>query len=112
MHLVADTRAKRNATNDVGPGNAGLGRGVFGWLMERLLLLCGGFRIGGVRVVVPRMLVLETLSIGPKKQLVLVRCEGEKYLIATGPETVHAMQRIESRDGERISVGPGFGERS
>lgn len=108
MHLVTSTSSKNYARlADASPY-----RRVCGWLMEWLVMLCGGLRIGGVRVVVPRMLVLETLSIGSKKQLMLVSCEGEKYLIATGPETVQAIQRVESRPGNRGMGAPEFGERS
>lgn len=112
MHLVASTSSKRNGIQDENIADSVYGRDIVGWLIEWLAVLCGGLRVGGVRGVVPRMLVLETLVIGPKKQLVLVSCEGEKYLIATGPETVQAIQRVESRPVQRSLDTPEFGERS
>jgi hypothetical protein len=42
--------------------------------------------------------VLETLAVGPKKQLLLVCCDGERYLVGTGPDTVQTIIRMESWD--------------
>jgi hypothetical protein len=41
-----------------------------------------------------RMRIVETLSVGPRKQLVLVSCGGEHFLVGTGPESVHTITRV------------------
>ena len=41
-----------------------------------------------------RLKVLETLTIGTKKQLVLVSCGTECFLVGTGPESVQTIVRV------------------
>lgn len=41
-----------------------------------------------------QMKVLETLSLGPQKQLLLVRCGEECFLVGTGTESVMVIQRV------------------
>ena len=112
MHLVTGTNDKGRSMLAQSEGMKWHERGVCGELVAWLLLLCSGFRIGGTRVGPPRMQVLEMMSIGPKKQLVLVSCDGETYLIGTGPESVQAIHRIDSRASARSVVAPELGERS
>lgn len=56
-----------------------------------------------------RMRIVETLSVGPRKQLVLVSCGGEHFLVGTGPESVHTITRvrpeIEARLPRPIATG-------
>jgi hypothetical protein len=112
MHLVesTDREVRRIARVTRTP----VQRGMFRGLIEAIVKLCGGAWAGGSGVAPRRMQVLETLSIGPKKQLLLVRCDGEKYLVATGPESVQTILRVEPR--ARVSglgtMAPESGERS
>jgi flagellar biogenesis protein FliO len=79
--------------------------------MEALVNLAGGAWVGAARVQPRRMKVLETLSMGPKRQLVLVCCDGEKYLVGTGPESVQTIVRIEPRASGLSVVPAEWGER-
>ena len=40
------------------------------------------------------MRVVETLALGGRKQLVLVSCAGERFLVGTGPEQVQTIVRV------------------
>jgi flagellar biogenesis protein FliO len=42
------------------------------------------------------MEVVETLALGAKKQLILVSCDGERFLVGTGPESVQTIVRVRS----------------
>ncbi len=56
-----------------------------------------------------RMRIVETLSVGPRKQLVLVSCGGEHFLVGTGPDSVQTITRvrpeIEARLPRPIATG-------
>ena len=112
MHLVTGTTDRGKSMQSQSAGMKRHERGVCSELVAWLLLLFSGIRMGGTRASARRMQVLETLSIGPRKQLVLVNCDGETYLIGTGPESVQAIQRIESRSIARAVVAPELGGRS
>ena len=87
MHLVA----KRELVN-------GMTERAPGGLLERTIRavvgLAGGEWSGSRRPSKRQMEVLETLTLGPKKQLLLVRCNEERYLVGTGAESVQTMVRI------------------
>lgn len=112
MHMVAGTNNKSKVLHNTSAGDTQRGSGVWGWLTGWLAQQCGGFGLGGAHVGGPQMEVLETLSVGPKKQLILLRCAGETYLIGTGAESVQAIQRIESPASDRNFVVPELGQRS
>jgi len=112
MHLAASTNNKSKALHLASKGDPQHQSGVWRWLVSWLAHRWGGIGMGSTRVGGPHMQVLETLSVGPRKQLILLRCAGETYLIGTGAESVQAIQRIESRPSDRSSVIPELGERS
>ena len=43
----------------------------------------------------PRMELLETLQLGGKRQLMLVLCDGQRYLVGAGGDSVHSIAEIE-----------------
>jgi len=66
-------------------------------LIGRVLSLAGG--VWGVSrgKSQKRMQVIETLSLGAKKQLVLVSCDGDRFLVGTGPDHVQTIVRLGSK---------------
>ena len=48
-------------------------------------------RVAGSR---KKLHLMETLSLGGRKQLILVNCAGEHYLIGTGPDSVSSMIHV------------------
>ena len=68
------------------------GSGLAGWL---LALVKGLKARQESRESGKQMKVLETLALGPKKQLLLVRCGEETFLIGTGAENVMAIERVD-----------------
>jgi len=38
-----------------------------------------------------RMFILESIVLGPKQRLVLLRCGNERFLVGTGPEGIHTI---------------------
>jgi flagellar biogenesis protein FliO len=67
---------------------AGQGGSLAGWLLQKLR---GGLtRTSAER----RMHVVETLSLGGKRQLVLVVCDGERFLVGIGAESVGSIRAL------------------
>jgi flagellar biogenesis protein FliO len=54
------------------------------------------------------MRIIETLALGTKKQLLLVSCDGERFLVGTGPDQVQAIVRLgpelETKDAAVVAV--------
>ena len=73
------------------------GDGLAGWLMASVKSLKAR-QVS--RESTRQMKVIETLALGPKKQLVLVRCGDECFLVGTGAESVTTIQRVSV--GERV----------
>jgi hypothetical protein len=114
MYLVESKKSKVEAR---GTGTANRARPQHGLLqrvIEGIVNLCGGAWAGGTGTSTRRLRVLETLAIGPKKQLLLVSCDGERYLVGTGPDSVQTITRVGSH--ANVSAGantaPELGGRS
>lgn len=45
---------------------------------------------------IKQMKLLETLSLGGKRQLMLVSCAGERFLVGGGSESIEAIVRVQS----------------
>ena len=68
-----------------------------GWLRRSVIFIvnaCGGEWAGVRRATKRHMRLIETLPLGAKKQLLLVACDGERFLIGTGPESVQSILRV------------------
>ncbi|MEG9435958.1 flagellar biosynthetic protein FliO [Edaphobacter sp. HDX4] len=74
----------RNAT-----GNKNQHDGLAGWLLQWWM----GRRSGKAKAV-RQMEVLETLPLDGRRQLVLVRCAGEQFLVGGGPDQVNTILRV------------------
>ena len=112
MYLVTSHGEKSKAAQSAHAGRSMHDDGAWHWLTALSGRLFGGLRIGSGRTGAPRMQILEMLPLGARKQLVLVRCDGETYLIGTGPESVQSIQRIEARVSGPGVTAPELGERS
>lgn len=97
MHLVADARSSC-PFDDSDSRQTTLP--VLGLLGKLVRLLTGGMgsRGNGPK----RMRIVETLSVGPKMQLVLVNFRGEHFLVGTGPEGVQTI--VPTRPERKSSV--------
>ena len=96
MHLVMrehpTAEAEHSSLSLVRSGKRGL---VFRW--AKLIATALGGRWSGRSTSSRCLQVVETLSLGPRKQLLLIRCDGAKYLVATGPDSVQTILRVDSR---------------
>jgi flagellar biogenesis protein FliO len=63
-------------------------RGLAGWVFD---LLRG---LGKRDAHVKQMELVETLALGGKRQLMLVSCGGERFLVGGGPESVETIVRV------------------
>ncbi len=88
--------------------------GIMPRLVSAIVSLCGGTWASRAGHAPRRLQVLETLPVGPMKQLLLISCDGERYLVATGPDSVQTIMRVEShaRAVEPAIVAAEFGVRS
>ena len=59
--------------------------GLAGWVMDRLLFA------KGARDRVSRLEMVETLSLGGRRQLILVKCDGESFLVGVGADSVQSI---------------------
>lgn len=70
---------------------------------------CGFASISGVRVE-RRMELVERLELGGKRQLMLVVCDGQRYLLAAGGDSIHSI--VEMSQGveqlRNFGNGPAF----
>jgi flagellar biogenesis protein FliO len=77
-------------------------KGLAGWVLGLLRALRGR------RVVQRKQLrLVETLALGGKRQLMLVTCAGESFLVGGGPESVETIVRVKaevSLDGAAASL--------
>jgi Flagellar biosynthesis protein, FliO len=83
MDLVTDEKIARKAPQST--------------LIGRVLSLAGGVWGASRGQSQKRMRIIEMLSLGAKKQLVLVSCDGECFLVGTGPEHVQTIVRLGSK---------------
>jgi flagellar biogenesis protein FliO len=87
-------------TNGVGEADAKEpGQGVAGAILERLQ---AGLRYGFAGITKPRgkrrMELVERLELGGRRQLMLVICDGQRYLVGAGGESVHAIAELRSSE--------------
>ena len=64
---------------------------IGGWLLD-LLRRVHSERQSGIK----QMHLLETLPLGGKRQLMLVSCAGERFLVGGGLDSVETMMRVQS----------------
>ncbi len=78
------------------PVNPATVNGLAGWITGALQ---GRVRIkwrgnaASVRVR-PQMELVETLSLGGKRQVMLIECQGERYLVGCGPDAVATIEKV------------------
>jgi hypothetical protein len=70
-------------------GASGRSRGLVWTLLERFGVLCRARSAA-------QLMLLETLSLGGRRQLFLIACGGEQYLVGAGAEGVGSMLRVGS----------------
>ncbi len=102
MHLVKRQETVPSEARQIG--------GVAGWVMEwaHALWLGARMRHEGKK----QMYVVETLAIGGRKQLVLVSCGGEHFLVGAGADSVETIVRVHASCAHDEAVpARGFGER-
>jgi flagellar biogenesis protein FliO len=52
-----------------------------------------------------QMQLLETLPLGGKRQVMLIACEGERYLVGCGPDAVATIVKVSS---QAVEMRPGI----
>lgn len=90
------------------PDTNAVANGVAGWVVGALQ---GRVRIkwrgtaASVRVR-SQMELVETLSLGGKRQVMLIECQGERYLVGCGPDAVATIEKLapESRPAAPATV--------
>jgi flagellar biogenesis protein FliO len=81
--------ANRILFGGAGSGSVGLAEWVLGFV-----------RKARARTAAPRqMLLLETLALGGRRQVQLIRCGDERFLIAGGTDCVNAIVRVDAGVG-------------
>ena len=78
------------------------------WLVQAAQLLWKWAGASRLRSGERQMEVVETLALGGRKQLLLVRCGGESFLVGTGADSVQSIIRVTpqttAKGAEEISV--------
>ena len=88
MYLVAKQERMLASKTERGP--KAHTAGLAGWLLEAL----ASWRGSAARPAARKLKVVETLPLGAKRQLLLVSCGGERFLVGTGPECVQTIVRV------------------
>jgi Flagellar biosynthesis protein, FliO len=96
---------------DVEPGS-GLAGSLLGWL--RSAGAAALRRSAGVRRAraTRRMELVETLHLGGRRQLLLVACEGRRYLVGAGGDSVQSIAELREDAGVGAGVGVSRGVRA
>jgi len=106
MHLVANTRTEFEFRPEMSrPSAARANGGLLGWLLDVVGLLKSGGWFATRKAVPKQMRILETLAVGAKKQLLLVSCSGERFLVGTGPDAVQTIIWMGSELGASSATG-------
>ena len=82
------------------PQVGGLAAWIVGALQGRVRLNWRGSSANRMQ----QMQLLESLPLGGKRQMMLVACEGERYLVGCGPESVTSIVRVSSTAPESRPV--------
>ena len=81
------------------PGKAWEMQGVIGWVFARL----SGWQSERVAQR-KQMQLVETLSLGGKRQLMLVTCGGEHFLVGGGLESVETIVRVRAEISPEVTA--------
>jgi flagellar biogenesis protein FliO len=73
-------------------------QGLAGWVFD---LLRG---LGKRDAHVKQMELIETLALGGKRQLMLVSCGGEQFLVGGGPESVETIVRVSAEVSQELEA--------
>jgi flagellar biogenesis protein FliO len=78
---------------------AGTGAGQLGGLAGLVLRGCGWWKARGLaerrRLAKKQLFLLETMVLGPKQRVVLMRCGHERFLVGMGAEGVTSVVRVD-----------------
>jgi flagellar biogenesis protein FliO len=91
LQYSEETRADKTAPPEV--------QGLAGWVLG-LLRSCAGKREAQGK----QMRLIETLALGGKRQLMLVSCAGEKFLVGGGVESVETIVRVNAEGSREIEA--------
>lgn len=80
--------------------------GLVGALVALIHRLRDRYLAGSVRRVPKQMCVIETLAIGPRKQLVLVSCGAERFLVGTGQDNVQNIVQVRAESAPVAAAKP------
>jgi flagellar biogenesis protein FliO len=69
-------------------------QGMAGWIFDAVHMLMKRGWTDGRRRRLPQLRVVETLQLGSRRQLLLISCRGERFLVGTGAETVQTIVRV------------------
>lgn len=94
--LGASAGTTVDATAGIKAGPARLG-GLAGWLAGWLI-----GRLRGTAKPVPRLQLVERITLGPRQTLALVEAEGRRVLVATSPEGAPAFYSIDEAMGVKF----------
>jgi flagellar biogenesis protein FliO len=95
LQCLEETSSSKAATPEV--------QGLAGWVLG-LLRSCAGRREAQGK----QMQLIETLALGGKRQLMLVSCGGERFLVGGGLESVETIVRVKAEGSlgiEETSLG-------
>ncbi len=82
---------RRGELENTAPAGTGLGSWMAGALQGRIKLKWRGAPATRVE---QHMELVETLSLGGKRQVLLIECEGERYLVGCGQDSVTTIEKV------------------
>ncbi|GGG81719.1 flagellar biosynthetic protein FliO [Edaphobacter dinghuensis] len=92
MHRLREVEPESRIKTTSDPG------GLAGWLLRRLR------RTDGSRAAIKQMHLVETLSLGGKRNLMLVSCAGELFLVGGSIEGVETIVRVNSESSRGVAA--------
>ena len=95
MEMTRENARSGSGAQVIGPKFSGAQGGLAGWLMELFSVpLRVRFAGMGKARTKRRMELVEMLQLGGKRQLMLVVCDGQRYLVGAGGDSVQSIAEM------------------
>jgi hypothetical protein len=96
MHLASTRTEFREPISASAAAEPVVPSGLLRWARKVFAVVAAGRWTGAQAGVQKHMSLVETLHVGPKKQVLLVSCDGEHFLVGTGPDSVDTIVRVKA----------------
>ncbi len=92
--ILGQGRSGKSVRNELPAASQGLGSWVVGALQGRVRIKWKSTPSANPARAHQKMELVETLSLGGKRQVMLIECQGERYLVGCGTDSVATIEKL------------------